>query len=95
MRNIGTPLILGSGTFIALLGAAFAQSNAFRLHMSVLVAVLGIATIICAASGESYSPGGCRYFWLYGRPDPGWFNYDHVLSVTGFTTGVTSFGIGY
>ncbi len=45
MRNIGGTLVVGLGTFIAVLLAAFAQDNAFRLHMSVVALVLGLATI--------------------------------------------------
>ncbi len=62
MRNGTEPIILGAATLLALLGAAFAQDDLFRVHAWVLVAVLAITTIVLmrrvefAAAGQQIPP---------------------------------------
>ncbi len=46
MRNLTSTVVVGAGTFITLLLAAFAQDSAFQIHMSIVAITLGLATII-------------------------------------------------
>ncbi len=57
MRNGTEAIALVAATFIALLGAAFAQDELFRIHAWVLVGVLAIASIILLRRIE-FTPAG-------------------------------------
>ena len=45
MKHLNETIILGTGTLLCLLAAAFAQDAPFRLHALVLTLVLGLATL--------------------------------------------------
>ena len=46
MTKLHGTIILGLGTLLALLAAGFAADGLFRAHMTVLMVVLGLATIV-------------------------------------------------
>ena len=57
MRNGTEPIILGAATLLAVLGAAFAQDELFRVHAWVLVAILAVTTIVLMRRVE-FAPAG-------------------------------------
>ena len=57
MRNGTEPIILGVATLLAVLGAAFAQDDLFRVHAWILVAILAVTTIILMRRVE-FIPAG-------------------------------------
>ena len=57
MKNGSVAISISVATFMALLGAAFGQDEAFRAHMWVAFAVLGIATILTFRKVE-FTPAG-------------------------------------
>ncbi|MEX0347774.1 MAG: cytochrome-c oxidase, cbb3-type subunit I [Rhizobiaceae bacterium] len=57
MRNGTEAIALVAATFLALLGAAFAQDELFRIHAWVLVGVLAIASIVLLRRIE-FAPAG-------------------------------------
>jgi len=57
MKHLSETIILGLGTLLALLAAAFAADAEFRVHAVVLVLVLGIATIVMARQVQFAATG--------------------------------------
>ncbi len=57
MRNGTEPIILAAATLLAILGAAFAQDELFRIHAWILVAILSVTTIVLLRRVE-FAPAG-------------------------------------
>ena len=79
MKNAAEMIAVALAAFLALMGAAFAQDDQFRVHMWILFFVLAVATVFLIRRVQVTPAGPVGHVGLYGRADPHRRHPDRVL----------------